>query len=240
MDELLGALGLAWPRLLIYPGGLCAFALAWLLARWMQAAGGRRRCPTLKRRRILAASSLSRSRRDPGGEGLREVAQALLALVALSVLPLPPARGFPYDINLVVALALLGWPHLRTLMAGGLAEVIPGYGLLLLGAALMGVGAGGGQLSQLARAPEAAAGWAPLLGGAGLWLAGQARLYAGDRGWAARLGDLGHLWVGALPILAALGTLAVDRLPAGWAAWALPPLALIAAALVLGAALRIP
>src|SRR5262245_31385493 len=32
-NELLALLGRAWPRLLIYPGGLAAFALVWLLVR---------------------------------------------------------------------------------------------------------------------------------------------------------------------------------------------------------------
>jgi hypothetical protein len=239
VGELLGALGLAWPRLLIYPGGLAALGLAWLLARWMQVAvgAGQDRAP----HRIGPPLSL-RSGRGAGGEGLiADIVDALPPLLALALLPLPPARGFPYGIDLVAALALLGWPRLRALAAGGgLAESLPGYGMLLLGGVLMGAGAGGVELSRMARSPGAALGWAPLLGGGGLWLAGQARLYAGDRGWAGRLGELGHLWVGALPILAALAALAPGRLPDGWAAWALPPLALLAAALLLGAALRTP
>ena len=32
-NELLSLLGRAWPRLLIYPGGLAAFALVWLIGR---------------------------------------------------------------------------------------------------------------------------------------------------------------------------------------------------------------
>jgi len=32
-NELLALLGRAWPRLLIYPGGLAAFTLIWLIAR---------------------------------------------------------------------------------------------------------------------------------------------------------------------------------------------------------------
>ncbi|NNJ11987.1 hypothetical protein EKD04_016765 [Chloroflexales bacterium ZM16-3] len=225
VGELLGALGLAWPRLLIYPGGMFALGLAWLLARWMVM--GKRSSPP-------APLPLRREREVV-------IIDALPPLLALALLPLPPARGFPYGIDLVAALALLGWPRLRALAAGsGLASgVLPGYGLLLLGGALMGAGAGGVELSRLGRAPDTALGWALLLGGGGLWLAGQARLYDGDRGWARRLGELGHLWVGTLPILAALAAGAADRLPTGWAGWTLPPLALIMAALALGAALRV-
>jgi hypothetical protein len=218
MGELLGALGQAWPRLLIYPGGLAAFGLAWLLGRWMQAAGGRwQGTPAPAESQII---------------------DALPPLLALALLPLPPARAFPYGIDLFVAVALLGWPQLRRAAGAGLRGLLLGYGLLLLGATAMSAGAGGVELSRLLRAPDTVQGWGLLLGGGGLWLLGQSRISAGARGWAARLGELGQLWVGALPILAALAAGAAGRLPAGWAGWALPPVALLVAALLLAAARR--
>ncbi|MBX0330043.1 hypothetical protein K2Z83_20450 [Oscillochloris sp. ZM17-4] len=79
MGELLGALGLAWPRLLIYPGGLSALGLAWLLSRWMVV--GKRPSPP-------APLPLRRER------GV-VIIDALPPLLALALLPLPPARGFP-------------------------------------------------------------------------------------------------------------------------------------------------
>lgn len=35
MGELLGTSGLAWPRLLVYPGGVTVLLLAWLVGRWL-------------------------------------------------------------------------------------------------------------------------------------------------------------------------------------------------------------
>lgn len=223
MGELLGALGLAWPRLLLYPGGLSALALAWLLGRLSRQIDARRRGG------------------GAGGASLAAIADALPPLLALALLPLPPARAFPYGIDLVAALALLGWPRLRAQAAAGLLagrDLRVGYALQLLGAALMGAGAGGVELGRLTRPPESPAGWALLLGGAGLWLVGQARLVILRAGWAGRLGEIGQLWVGALPLLAALAALLAGRLPAAWAGWALPPLALLGAALVWAAARR--
>ncbi|MEI7644763.1 MAG: hypothetical protein WCJ55_10825 [Chloroflexales bacterium] len=232
MGQMLGSLGQAWLRLLLYPGGLAAFGLAWLLARWM---------------RFVSAGNDQKA--DRGGQRFphppREIAAALLPLLALALLPVPPARSFPYGIDLVTALALLGWARLRrqaadgTLEGAGLRTLLPGYGLLLLGAMAMGTGAGGMELSRLLRAPDTALGWGLLLGGSGLWLIGQGRLYAGARGRAAQLGELGQLWIGAIPILTALTAGMAGRLPAGWAGWALPPLALLIAALALGLARRI-
>jgi hypothetical protein len=231
MGELLAAIGLAWPRLLLYPGGLAAFGLAWLLGLWMQAAGDRRQDRALHR---IESPPLR----------LIDIADALPPLLALTLLPLPPARSFPYGIDLVAALALIAWSRLRHqaasggLVGAGLRALLPGYGLLLLGATLMSAGAGSIELSRLLRGPGTALSWGLLLGGGGLWLLGHGRLYDGARGWAARLGELGHLWIGAMPILAALAAGAADRLPIGWAGWALPPVALIIAALMLWAARR--
>ncbi len=224
MGALLDALGQAWPRLLIYPGGLSALGLAWLLARWMA---------------FIRTPHPDAERLPPH----QELIAALPPLLALTLLPIPPARTFPYGIDLLTALALLGWPQLYSqavrgaLVGTGLRTLLQGYSLLLLGTTAMSAGAGGIELRRLLRAPDTALGWGLMLGGSGLWLLGQARLYR--KGRAAHLGDLGCLWIGAMPMLAALTVGAADRLPSGWAGWALPPLALIIAALMLGAARRI-
>jgi hypothetical protein len=224
MRDLLGALALAWPRLMLFPGGLAALLGASLLDRWLAWAG---RAPA----------------RRAGWS-----ADALPPLLALALLPLPPARSFPYGIDLVAALALLEWPRLSGLARAGrlggaeLQKLLGGYGLLLLAAAAWMAGAAGIELSRLLRAPQGGPGWALLLAGAGLWLAALARLELrpAEASWALRLRALGLLLVGSLPLLAGLAAAAADGLPAGVAGLALPPAAALLAALALGAALRAP
>lgn len=216
MGELIGALGLAWPRLLLYPGGLFALAASWLLARWLAwCAGG------------------------PGGPaGRRDLAgllDALPPLAALTLLPLAPARGFPYGLDLALAAGLLEWPRLRTAAPAELERrrLLRQYGPLAAGALLMAEGAGGLGLSGLLTWPAAWPERALLLGGAGLWLlALPGLLAAGPGGLAGRLRALGLLLVGALPIVGALAALT----PLGlWAA----PAGVLGAAAVVGAAVRL-
>jgi hypothetical protein len=223
MGELLGALGLAWPRLLLYPGGLFALGAAWLLAGWLRWCAG---AP------LLAARPWRRA----------DLGLALPPLVALSLLPLAPARSFPYGIDLFVALGLLEWPRLRTALAGGLgrSELLRDYWPLLLAALGLAEAANGLGLSRLLAWPETGGARALLLAGAALWLAGLPPLLAaGPRGPAGPLRALGLLLLGALPLLAALAASLGGRLPGPWAGWLLPPLAISLAALALGALLRL-
>jgi hypothetical protein len=223
MGELLGALGLAWPRLLLYPGGLFALGAAWLLARWLSWCGGATLLPARPWR-------------------LADLGLALPPLAALSLLPLAPARAFPYGLDLFVALGLLEWPRLRAALAGGLGRdnLLRGYGPLLLAALGLAEATGGLGLSRLLAWPEAGAAQALLLASAALWLAGLPPLLAGGPdGPAGRLRALGLLLVGALPLLAALAAGLGERLPGPWAGRLLPPLAMALAALALGALLRL-
>lgn len=218
MSELLGALGLAWPRLLLYPGGAFALGASWLLAAWLSRCAGRPVAPA-------AAGAL---------------AAALPPLAALALMPLAPARSFPYGLDLVIAVALLEWP--RALAGGGFSRetALRDYGPLLVAAALLGEGAGGLELTRLLRAPE---GWLDrglLAAGALLWLAALPRLIdAGPGGLAGRLRALGLLLVAALPLLGALAAAAGGRLPGALAGWLLPPAAILLCALGLGGALRL-
>lgn len=219
MGEALGALGLAWPRLLLYPGGLSALLGAWLLARWLG-----RNSPT-------SAASL---------------VDLLPPLLALSLLPLPPARAFPYGLDLPTSLALLLWPWLRALAQSGEIEPgrlrvrAPGGALLLLAMLLLAEGAGAIELSALLRAPTEGWRWALLIAGGLAWIGAVQRLGAlrgGDLSvW---LGAWGLLLVGALPLLGGLAELLAGRLPEGWAGWLLPPLAALIAALFAGALARL-
>jgi len=241
MRELLGALGLAWPRLLIYPGGLGALLGAALLARWFRSVAAGGAGPG-----VAGAPAGWRGRAAAWAAGGRLVGlvDVLPPLLALSLLPLPPARAFPYGLDLPAALALLAWPRVRALArAGGLEPerlrlLAPAGWLLLLALLLLAEGAGAIELSTLLRAPAEPWRWALLLGGGLAWLAGAARLGALTHpGLGGRLGAWGLLLVGALPVLAALAALAGGRL-GGWGGWVLPPVAALLAALLVAPMLR--
>jgi hypothetical protein len=225
LGELLGALGLAWPRLLLYPGGLFALLAARLLAAWLA------RC------RGGAAAPLRRPGQPPG----MAIVAAAPPLAAIALLPLAPARSFPFGIDLVVALALLEWPRLLAGPATRREALARDYGPLLVAALGMAVAVGGVELTRLLRLP---AGWAEralLLAAAALWLAALPRLLAGaPAGAAHRLRALGLLLVAALPLLGALAAWAAPLLPAELAGWLLPPAALLAAGLALGGLVRLP
>lgn len=231
MGELLGALGLAWPRLLLYPGGLFALGAAWLLGRWLARCG-------------LAPGG---GWHGAGGAGmLPALLGAVPPLAAISLLPLAPARPFPYGLDLVAALALLEAPRLWRAAgdadasgAIGRAALARAYLPLLVAAAALAEAAGGLELTRLLRLPEGWPGRALLGLGAALWLAALPPLLAdGPAGLVGRLRALGLLAVAALPLLAALA--AAGLLPAEYAGWALPPAALLLAGLGLGAAARLP
>jgi hypothetical protein len=224
MGELLGALGLAWPRLLLYPGGLFALGAGWLLARWLGWCAGAA---------LPSAQPWHRA----------TLAAALPPLAALSLLPLAPARAFPYGLDLFVALGLLEWPQLRMALAGGLnrAELLRGYGPLLLAALGLAEATGGLGLSQLLAWPSTGLAQALLLASATLWLAGlPPLLMTGPTGLAGRLRALGLLLLGVLPLLAALASQLAGLLPGPWAGRLLPLLAMSLAALGLGGLLRLP
>ena len=223
MGELLGALGLAWPRLLLYPGGVFALAAAWLLERWLRLCAGRPAAP-------------------PAPLAPANILDWLPPLAALTLLPLAPARGFPYGLDLAVAAGLLEWPRLRHAdwRRLGRAPLLRAYGPLLAGALLMAEGAGGLGLSGLLTWPASALDRALLLGGALVWLAALPRLLSdGPGGLAGRLRALGLLLVGALPLLGALAALSAGALPGELAGWVLPPLAALGAALLLGGLVRV-
>ncbi len=221
MGELLGALGLAWPRVVLYPGGLFALASSYLLMRWLAACGGEPAWPA------------------PPATPLDLVPP----LAVLTLLPLAPARPFPFGLDLPVALALLEWPRFRALAARACApaEALRDYALPLVAVLALVVATGGVELTGLLRWPEAAPQRALLVLGAALWLLGLPRLLrAGPGGPAGALRASGLLLVGTLPLLGALAAGAGQWLPADSAGWLLPPLAMLGAALTLGVALRIP
>lgn len=219
MNELLGALGLAWPRLLLYPGGLFALLAGRLLGVWLAHCG----C-------VPTRSAQS---------GLAELAAVVPPLAALSLMPLTPARSFPYGLDLVVALALLAWPQALAGAPMRRTELTRAYGPLLVAVLGTTVALGGLELTRLLRLPEP---WVQraLLGCAtALWLVSMPRLLAGaSHGTASELRALGLLLIAALPVLGALAAATAERLPQG-SGWMLAAVALLAVSLALGGVMRL-
>ena len=224
MGELLGVLGLAWPRLLLYPGGIFALVASWLLARWLRWCTGQPPLP-------LPPPTLT------------DRINLLPPLVALTLLPLTPAASFPYGIDLVVAVGLLEWPQLCATNQppperGALVRT---YGPLILAGLGMLEGAGSMTLSNLAIWPTAWPARVLLLGGTGLWLAALPRLLT-DPATPRRAGQyraLGLLLLGTLPLNGALTAWANAAMPTALTGWLIPPIAYLGAAFVLGGVLRL-
>lgn len=123
-NELLALLGLAWSRLTIYPAGLAAFALIWLIGR---ARAGRR----ARHQSDTAAPPVDAA-------PLASYGALASAWLGLALLPLPAAAAMSRSADLLVVLVLLEWPRavaiaqaLRSPTAAGQAS-----GLRRLSAAL--------------------------------------------------------------------------------------------------------
>lgn len=119
MGEWLGTLGLAWPRLLLYPGGLSALGLAWVLDCLLVYSADRsvsaptRTSPVDGARGWLeaAASPVDGAAREGPGRIL-DLSTVVAPLLIISLLPLPQSGYFAYTPDLLVALVLLEWPWL--------------------------------------------------------------------------------------------------------------------------------
>jgi hypothetical protein len=207
VTELLSALGSAWPRLLFFPGGLSAVLAALALHARLQGCG------------LDGTPSGTRSM-------LQTVIDIVPPLTVLTLLPLPPARSFPYGIDLALALALLEWPYLRMLAVRGqlaqtLAQRMPAYAMLLLAAGGMAEAVGSIGLSDLIAADVTGTDRWLLSWSALVWIGTLPTLLEHNPLLAAlRLRGLGLLAVGSLPLL---GWLA-PALPEVGRAWTLVPL----------------
>jgi hypothetical protein len=150
-NELLVLLGRAWSRLLIYPGGLTAFGLVWLLSTLQN------REPRTANREPRTASQIVK-RLD--GSRCLALSSILLPWLALALLPLPLAVALPRQIDIVVALALLEWPNLlaisQDLRAGNmrrLAAALNSYPPLILATLALAQAGNSLELAALVRAP---------------------------------------------------------------------------------------
>jgi hypothetical protein len=207
MGEWLGALGLAWSRLLLYPGGLSALLAAWLLDRALT---------TADQRRMVAT---------PSSEGISLIGVSAVAapLLLISLLPLPRSGFFGYTPDLLVGLLLLEWPQLlllarmlRTAPTEATVRrqvLLEGYVLLLLAILLFMQAAGSFRLDALTREiePMFFPGWSLRLAGIAGWSIALLPLLGigaatpapagGALRWGLQLRSLGHILLAYLPWL---------------------------------------
>ncbi len=151
-SELLTLLGRAWPRLLIYPGGLAAFALVWMLDRVARSSDREQAPATVSVDLRLAISVV------------------VLPWLGLALLPLPLAAGINRQIDLFAVFALLEWPLVLAVMfelrarnpdvgrgdeaaAWRLAAALNGYPPLILATLALAQSSGSFEIEALMRAP---------------------------------------------------------------------------------------
>ncbi|MCS6887657.1 hypothetical protein [Chloroflexus sp.] len=185
MSELLGALGNAWLRLLLYPGGLSAMLAAFILMR------------------LRGVRHLKR----PTSAGLLDL---LPPLCVITLLPLAPAAPFPYGLDLLTAMLLLLWPALRRAATERAepqslaAQYIP----MALAALNLASAANTLELSGLLRWPPEPARQVAFVLGAGAWIAAVPRLVPPHPELASACSALGLLLIGTLPLIAGISVIA--------------------------------
>jgi hypothetical protein len=140
-------LGRAWSRLLIYPGGLAAFSIIWLV---FNIGAGR------KHRRTA-----------PGHPAAPSLSAVVMPWLGLALLPLPLATALPRQTDLIVVVTLLEWPRMlliaRELQASApiehaigkrrLMAALNGFPPFILAALALAQASGSFEVAALARAP---------------------------------------------------------------------------------------
>jgi hypothetical protein len=164
VNELLVLLGRAWSRLLIYPGGLAAFGLVWLISMLQS----RIYPPPIplpamgeaKAELPSAATGRGLPLERPSEGSLLALSSIILPWLALALLPLPLAVTLPRQIDIVVVLALLEWPNLlairQELRAGDmrrLAAALNSYPPLILATLALAQAGNSLEIAALARIP---------------------------------------------------------------------------------------
>jgi hypothetical protein len=175
-NELLALLGRAWPRLLIYPGGLAAFALVWLIGRTKNQEPRTKNNPTNpglsldegdERRKDTIDRTPTNYEREPWsvvGSPL-DMSAVVLPWLGLALLPLPGAAGISRQTDLITVLALLEWPLLLAIVAElresdaawprRLAAALNSYPPLILATLVLTSTGGSFDMTALARPPDA-------------------------------------------------------------------------------------
>ncbi|GIV99474.1 hypothetical protein [Roseiflexus sp.] len=227
--ELLSFLGLAWSRLLLFPGGVCLIIAVWLAEAFAQrpTSQGLRSFPTAWLSAPLPASAVA------------------LPWLGVALLPLPGAVALSRPIDLATVIALLEWPRLLAIStdlqygnrARGvqrLAAALNGYPPLILALVLLSLGTGTLEVAGLLRIPDGAT---PLWQAVWFWLGAGALILAlpplieigpfaldapDELRPGLRLRMLGIILIAALPGVALLTCDGADE----WWRTALPPLTL--------------
>jgi len=151
-NELLTLLGLAWSRLIIYPGGLAVFALIWLATRTQNPE------PTIGSQPLHIDS----------GSWFLVLSSIALPWLGLALLPLPAAAPMSRKTDIIIVLALLEWPQLMAVArelctadeacqrAGErrLAAALNSYPTLILATFALAQPAGSLEIAALARPPS--------------------------------------------------------------------------------------
>jgi hypothetical protein len=175
-NELLALLGRAWPRLLVYPGGVTAFAIVWLIGRIKNKPtnpdlsldeGDERRKGTIYRAFTNDETewrSLVVGRWSVLGSPL-DMSAVVLPWLGLALLPLPGAAGISRQTDLITVLALLEWPLLLAIVTElresntpwprRLAAALNSYPPLILATLVLTSTGGSFDMTALARPPDA-------------------------------------------------------------------------------------
>lgn len=168
-NELLTLVGLAWPRLVLYPGGAAIGALLWMRLR-------RRALDTAAEH----AGGRSQSLQVDHAAWLPALSCVVLPWLGLALLPLPLATALGRTTDLVMVLALLEWPRVLAIAnelrdrdaarqragVGRLVAALNSYPPLMLATLALAQPAGSLDLAALARPPSSmqALHWAGAIG----------------------------------------------------------------------------
>ncbi|WP_287156377.1 hypothetical protein [Chloroflexus sp.] len=193
MSDLLGALGQAWPRLLLYPGGLSAVLGIFVFARL-------------------------RGVKITSGYNITTLIDVLPPLSVLTLLPLAPAASFAYGLDLATTLLLLMWPVMRraALERRDPRAVINQYLPIIMAAMVFASITNTLSLSGLLRWPAEPL---PQIGyglGTVAWFIGSSQIMSTKPDLATACSELGFVMVGVLPLSAGLQALPVAGEIPGW------------------------
>ncbi len=190
MSDILGALGQAWPRLLLYPGGISALLMVLIVARL-------RGIP-------------------PATLGLFTLIDLLPPLSVITLLPLSPAAPFAYGLDLPTALLLLLWPSFRRAAQERIApqSMYERYLPLLIAATALVSVTTTLDLSGLLHWPAEPLRRLGILLGALAWIAAVPLITSLQNDLAGACSEVGLLLIGVLPLIAGLSTLPLtDQIP---------------------------
>jgi hypothetical protein len=165
-SELLTLLGLAWSRLVIYPGGLALIGLIWLITRTENPEPRtENREPRTENRE---PSIQRRSGQVNNGSWFLVLSSIIPPWLGLALLPLPAAAPMNRKTDIIIVLALLEWPRIVAIAhelcsadttgqragARRLAAALNSYPALMLATLALAQPAGSLEIAALARSPS--------------------------------------------------------------------------------------